>query len=145
MLGMLARQSGSIDMTAMNSSKHGPKHHPKMRPPFKVRHEPPTLEEAIYAAQGVTTDLEQQVELAAELIDMPSDTVRTELLKSAARPANKERVFVPARSGMQRAVVITTTGRPRSRQTGDFASRSLDRAGSRPVGHRGAPRSRYPS
>jgi len=141
MLGMLADKSGSIDMTAMNRSKHSP----KMRPPFKVRHEPPTLDEAIYAAQGLTTDFEQQVELAAELIDMPRDDVRVQLLKAAAKPVTKERVFVPARSGMQRPVVITTTGRSRTRQSSEFATRSFDRAGSTPAGRHGPPRSRYPS
>jgi hypothetical protein len=132
-------------MTPTNRSKHGPKHNPKMRPPFKVRHEPPTLEEAIYAAQGLTTDTDQQVELAAELIDLPLEAVRAQFLKSAGKPAISERVFVPARSGMQRAVVITTTGRPRNRQSSELASRGLDRADPRPIGQYGAPRSRYPS
>jgi len=96
---------------------------PRMRPPFKVRHEPPTLEEAIYAAQGVTPDVEQQIELAADLMCMPAAEIRPHVLKAAAKPQTPNRVFVPARSGMQRAVVIETTGRPRRRPSPDLSPR----------------------
>ena len=96
---------------------------PKMRPPFKVRHEPPTLEDAIYAAQGITTDVEQQIEFAASLIDMPLEEIRPHVVKAAVKPPTSSRVFVPARSGMQRAVVIETTGRPRHRVSSDMSSR----------------------
>jgi hypothetical protein len=88
----------------------------KKRPSLKVRHEPPTLEDAIYAAQGLTQDIEQQIEFAADLMDMPVAELRPLLLKAAAKPSTSNRVFVPARSGMQRAVVIETTGRPRARK-----------------------------
>ena len=96
---------------------------PKMRPPFKVRHEPPTLEDAIYAAQGMSTDVEQQIELAADLMSMPAAEIRPHVLKAAAKPQTPNRVFVPARSGMQRAVVIETTGRPRRRPSPDLSPR----------------------
>ncbi len=105
---------------------------PKMRPPFKVRHEPPTLEEAIYAAQGVTTDIEQQIELAADLMAMPASEIRPHALKAAAKPPASNRVFVPARSGMQRAVVIETTGRSRHRISSDIAPRPPGRLSPRP-------------
>jgi hypothetical protein len=105
---------------------------PKMRPPFKVRHEPPTLEEAIYAAQGVTTDIEQQIELAAELMNLPAAEIRPHALKAATKPQISNRVFVPARSGMQRAVVIETTGRPRRRVSPDLAPRPPGRLSPRP-------------
>jgi hypothetical protein len=119
---------------------------PKMRPPFKVRHEPPTLEEAIYAAQGVTTDIEQQIELAADLMNMPAVEIRPHALKAAARPPTSNRVFVPARSGMQRAVVIETTGRPRSQATSDLGPRAPGRRITlKPMGQDGPPKSRLPS
>lgn len=47
----------------------------------------PTLEEAIYAAAGITDDREQQAEIAAALMGMPLDQVRTEVLKTKARTA----------------------------------------------------------
>ena len=98
----------------------------KARPPLKVRHEPPTLEEAIYAAQGVATEVEQQIELAAELMGLPVDEVRPMVLKAIAKPVTSNRVFVPARSGMQRAVVIETTGR-RNRVSSDLTGRVAPR------------------
>ncbi|SDR60620.1 hypothetical protein SAMN05444161_7657 [Rhizobiales bacterium GAS191] len=105
----------------------------KARPPLKVRHEPPTLEEAIYAAQGVTTDVEQQIELAADLMDLPIDEVRPQVLKAIAKPSTTNRVFVPARSGLQRAVVIETTGRSRNRVSSDLAGRVTGRVTLRPL------------
>ncbi|MBV9567507.1 MAG: hypothetical protein JO172_05155 [Hyphomicrobiales bacterium] len=89
---------------------------PRKRPALKVRHEPPTLDDAIYAAQGLTADIEQQIEFAADLMAMPATDLRPLLLKAVAKPSTSNRVFVPARSGMQRAVVIETTGRPRTRR-----------------------------
>src|SRR5450631_3038822 len=49
----------------------------------RVRHEAPTLEEAIAAAQGLSDELNEQAEIAASLIGLPRDQVRTELLKVA--------------------------------------------------------------
>ena len=40
----------------------------KARPPVRVRHDPPTLEEAIFAAQGLTDEVEHQIDIAAELM-----------------------------------------------------------------------------
>jgi len=79
-------------MTVRIDAKIAGKQRPKMRPPFKVRHEPPTLEEAIYAAQGVTTDIEQQIELAADLMNMPAVEIRPHALKAAARPPTSSAV-----------------------------------------------------
>ena len=100
--------------TELNEAQ--PPRSPKKRPPLKVRREPPTLEEAIYAAQGLTPDIEQQIEFAADLMAMPATELRPHLLKAVAKPSMSNRVFVPARSGMQRAVVIETTGRSRPRK-----------------------------
>ena len=51
--------------------------------PRRVRHEAPTLEEAIAATQGLSDELNEQAKIAAELIGLPYDQVRTELLKGA--------------------------------------------------------------
>ena len=53
--------------------------------PRRVRHEAPTLEEAIVAAQGLSDELNEQAKIAASLIGLPHEQVRTELLK-VARP-----------------------------------------------------------
>ena len=52
--------------------------------PRRVRHEAPTLDEAIAAAQGLSDELNEQAEIAASLIGLPHDQVRTKLLKVAA-------------------------------------------------------------
>jgi hypothetical protein len=49
----------------------------------RVRHEAPTLEEAIAAAQGLSDELNEQAKIAASLIGLPHDQVRTELFKVA--------------------------------------------------------------
>ena len=44
----------------------------------RVRHEPPTLEEALSAAEGLTDEPTEQITLAAELMQLPVDQVRAE-------------------------------------------------------------------
>lgn len=44
----------------------------------RVRHEPPTLEEALSAAEGLSDETAQQIALAAELMQLPVDQVRAE-------------------------------------------------------------------
>ena len=39
----------------------------------RVRHDPPTLEEAIAAAQGLSDELDEQIEIAAGLMALPVD------------------------------------------------------------------------
>jgi hypothetical protein len=93
---------------------------PKVRPPFKVRHEPPTLEDAIYAAQGLTGEVEQQIEFVSDLLNMPPAELRPHVLKAGSKASTSNRVFVSARSGMQRAVVIETTRRPRAKKSSEL-------------------------
>ncbi|HEX8164827.1 MAG TPA: hypothetical protein VF601_03455 [Beijerinckiaceae bacterium] len=45
-------------------------------PPVRVRRDPPTLTEAILAAQGLSDEVEQQVEIAAGLMGVSEDEVR---------------------------------------------------------------------
>ncbi|MEQ1616283.1 MAG: hypothetical protein ABL904_26315 [Hyphomicrobiaceae bacterium] len=44
----------------------------------RVRHEPPTLEEALSAAEGLSDEPAQQIALAAELMQLPVEAVRSE-------------------------------------------------------------------
>jgi hypothetical protein len=74
--------------------------------PRRVRHDPPTLDEAIFAARGLTDDLEQQVEIAAGLMDMPLDEVRAVLVKTPAPRKNAATVAFTGRAGTHRAVVV---------------------------------------
>jgi len=70
----------------------------------RVRHDPPTLSEAVFAATGLSDDPAEQAEIAASLMGVPLDEVRGELAK-LLRPARNSRVIEVARTG-QRAVVV---------------------------------------
>ena len=81
----------------------------KFKGPVRVRKDPPTLEEAIFAAQGFIDDIEQQAEFAASLMDMPIEEARPLALKALAasrRAQSQEVAFATDRSGGQRAVVV---------------------------------------
>ena len=55
---------------------------PRFSGPPRVRHEPPTLDEAVVAAQGLADDVEQQVAIVAGLMDLPEDEVRAMVLSA---------------------------------------------------------------
>ena len=74
--------------------------------PRRVRRDPPTLVEAIAAARGLTNDVQQQVEIAASLMDLPPDEVRSEVLKAAAARKDVNTVAFVGRPGAPRAVVV---------------------------------------
>jgi hypothetical protein len=84
--------------------------------PCRVRHEAPTLEEAIAAARGLSDKFDEQAEIAASLIGLPSDQVRTELLKVAPLRENVIRsvTFVGPASA-PRAIVVERKQRHRQR------------------------------
>ena len=58
----------------------------KALPPIRVRCEPPTLDEAVAAAQGLADDPAQQVAIAAGLMGVAEDEVRPHVLR-APRPS----------------------------------------------------------
>jgi hypothetical protein len=73
----------------------------------RVRHDPPTIEEAISAARDLTDDLEQQAEIAAGLMDRPLDEVRAVLAKTPTpRKSAATVAFTGGRTGAPRAVVV---------------------------------------
>src|SRR3954465_6927115 len=73
----------------------------------RVRHDPPTLDEAIFAAVGITDDHEQQAEIAAALMGMPIEIVQAEGKKQA--PPNGRITatrVIAGEQGAQRSVVV---------------------------------------
>jgi hypothetical protein len=73
----------------------------------RVRQEAPTLDEAIAAAQGLTDDTEALIEVAAALIGLPRDQVRSALLKAATPRKDVLRSITLERpSGAPRSVVV---------------------------------------
>jgi hypothetical protein len=71
----------------------------------RVRRDPPTLEEAALAAQGLTTDPNEQIEIVASLMEVAPDEARAAVLR-LGRNREVERVTVTGRIGAPRAVVV---------------------------------------
>ena len=78
----------------------------KPRPPVRVRYDPPTLEEAVFAAQGLSEDLAQQIEIAAGLMGVGEEEARALVMKAAMQRKSGRQVLIADRSGGERAVVI---------------------------------------
>ncbi len=72
----------------------------------RVRHDPPTLEEAVAAAQGLSDELSEQIEIAAGLMDLPVEVVRAEVLKSASPRRAARVVTASGREGAGRTVIV---------------------------------------
>jgi len=75
----------------------------------RVRHDPPTLEEAAVAAQGLTTDPNEQIEIVASLMQVPPAEATAAVLRLGQR-REVERVTVTGRIGAPRAVVVERRG-----------------------------------
>jgi hypothetical protein len=75
--------------------------------PRRVRRDPPTVAEAVAAACGLTDDVQEQIEIAASLMDLPPEQVKPEVLKAATltrKEANT--VAFVGRAGTPRTVVV---------------------------------------
>src|SRR5262245_37506291 len=75
------KQAGDRSMSATWVTKYGVR---------RVRVEPPTFEDALYAAEGLTSDKVQQIEIAASLMQVP-----VEQAKAEAERVRKERAGRP--------------------------------------------------
>ena len=78
----------------------------------RVRRDPPTLEEAVFAAQGLTDDLHEQAEIVASLMPIGAEEARSAVLRLRQRP-DVGRITVSGRLSRQgghgnaaRAVVV---------------------------------------
>ena len=65
----------------------------------RVRVDPPTLEEALYAAEGLTPDASEQLQIAAALMDLPLDTVWAEAQRVTRRRVRTTRSLPRRHSG----------------------------------------------
>lgn len=68
----------------------------------RVRQDPPTLQEAIFAASGLTSDPGEQAEIAAALMDLPLADVKAEVRKQS----QTKTVLVAVDRKPTRAVVV---------------------------------------
>jgi hypothetical protein len=74
--------------------------------PRRVRRDPPTLDEAIFAAIGITDDQEAQAEIAASLMGLPIESVIAEVRKIARSSARSTTRVIAGEQGAQRSVVV---------------------------------------
>ena len=88
-------------MSRVWNTKYGPR---------RVKENPPTLDEAIIAAQGLTDNLQQQAEIAASLMELPVDEVKAEVLKAGAQRKTLQTVALTGRERAPRAVVVERRG-----------------------------------
>jgi hypothetical protein len=72
----------------------------------RVRRDPPTLDEAIFAAVGITDDQEAQAEIAASLMGLPIESVKAEVKKAARASARSSTRVIAGEQGAQRSVVV---------------------------------------
>ncbi len=68
----------------------------------RVRKDPPTIEEALIAAESLTDDVAQRVEIAASLMGVPADEVRVLAAKQASQARGRSTLV----NGRTRAVVV---------------------------------------
>ena len=87
---------GKATMSEVWNTKYGPR---------RVRFDPPTLNEAIAAARGLTGELQLQAEIAASLMDLPVEAVRAELLKTAPS-RGRAQIVTNGREGTGRTVIV---------------------------------------
>lgn len=78
----------------------------KPRPTFRVRSELPTLDDAIFAAQGLTDNLDDQIEIVAVLMGLPKDEVRQRVPAPATARKSMNEVVTASRTGAWRSVVV---------------------------------------
>jgi hypothetical protein len=73
----------------------------------RVRQDPPTVEEAVLAAQGLTDELGEQIEIVASLMEVSADEARGAVLRLGQRKdVNRRTITGTSRIGVQRAVVV---------------------------------------
>jgi len=85
----------------------------------RVRHDPPTVEEAVLAAQGLTDELTEQADIVSSLMQISAEEAKAAVMRAGKRK-DVDRITIVARSGRAgqlaapRAVVVErrTTRRP---------------------------------
>jgi len=71
----------------------------------RVRRDPPTLDDAVLAAQGLADDVDSQIEIVVSLMQVSAEEARGAVLKMGQRK-DVNRFTMTGRSGAQRAVVV---------------------------------------
>ena len=80
-----------------------------------IRFDPPSLEEAIFAAQGLSDIIDDQAAIAASLMGLPEAEVKTAILEARpARPQIIRRSSVQVQTTARRTPVVVERRAPRT-------------------------------
>ncbi|MGC1777263.1 MAG: hypothetical protein WBB34_04900 [Xanthobacteraceae bacterium] len=71
----------------------------------RVRRDPPTIEDAVLAAQGMTDEVDGQIEIVMSLMQVTPEAARSAVLRMGTRKETS-RLTVAGRTGIPRAVVV---------------------------------------
>jgi len=85
----------------------------------RVRRDPPTIEEAVLAAQGLTDELAEQTDIVSSLMQIPAEEARGAVLRLGQRKDVGSITIASraGRTGVTRAVVVERRA-PRRRAIG---------------------------
>ena len=72
----------------------------------RVRRDLPTVEEAVLAAQGLTEEIAEQVEIVASLMEVPAEEARGAVLRFAQRKDVNRTTTIISTAGTPRTVVV---------------------------------------
>ena len=77
----------------------------------RTRYDPPSLDEAIAAAQGLTDQIENKIAIAAQLIGLSEDEIRNRVLLAHAQAHQSRSALI---RGRQTEVVVIKRRSPRA-------------------------------
>jgi hypothetical protein len=94
----------------------------------RVRRDPPTVDDAVLAAQGLTDDVDGQVEIVMSLMQVPADVARGAVRKLGQRKdKDASRLTIAGPAGAPRTVVVERRAprrfAPRATASGGFRGR----------------------
>ncbi|MDB5570566.1 MAG: hypothetical protein JWN93_1749 [Hyphomicrobiales bacterium] len=82
---------------------------PRTLPPIRIKKCPPTIQEAIIAAQGLADDIDGQVEIAAGFMGVSAEEVRPLVVQAFQEEHSVEKRVISDRRGAERAVIVERT------------------------------------
>lgn len=71
----------------------------------RVRRDPPTIDDAVLAAQGLTDDIDSQIEIVMSLMQVNAEQARGAVLRMGPR-RDSNSLTVSGRAGTARTVVV---------------------------------------
>jgi hypothetical protein len=72
----------------------------------RVRRDPPTIEDAVLAAQGLSDELDAQVDIVMSLMQVSAEEARGAILRMGQPRKEANHLMVAGRAGVPRTVVV---------------------------------------